>query len=263
MLNEDIFPNTQKSRPYFIARREISEITEALLSYLFPTYGADTSTREELYSRVLSLIRRAALLSCASLDFAELADCFFAKLEGLSAILELDIAAALEGDPAATSRCEVLLCYPGFYATAVYRMAHALYELGIPLLPRLFTENAHRETGIDIHPGATVGKSFFIDHGTGVVIGETAVVGDRVKIYQGVTLGAKSVKRAENGERKKRHPTIENDVVIYAGATVLGGDTVIGAHSIIGAGVWLTSSVPPYSVVSYTPNCERRERHTP
>ncbi|MCJ7594726.1 MAG: serine acetyltransferase, partial [Desulfobacterales bacterium] len=162
-------------------------------------------------------------------------------------ILATDIRAALEGDPAAKNCDEVILSYPGLFAIIVYRLAHKLHELGVPLLPRMMTEYAHSLTGIDIHPGAKIGKSFFIDHGTGVVVGETTEIGDRVRIYQGVTLGALSLPR-DAGNRfrdKKRHPTIEDDVIIYSNATILGGEPVIGARSIIGGNVWLTESVPP------------------
>ena len=161
-----------------------------------------------------------------------------------------DVSFAFESDPAASSTDEIILCYPGFYAIAVYRLSHELYKSGVPILPRMISEYAHSMTGIDIHPGATIGSPFFIDHGTGVVIGETAVIGDRVIIYQGVTIGAKSIDK-EKGKRKKRHPTIGNDCVIYAGATILGGDTVIGDGCVIGGNVWLTHSLPPKSRIIY------------
>ena len=163
------------------------------------------------------------------------------------------IAAILEGDPAADSEDEVVLAYPGFLATAVHRFAHELYRLNVPVFPRVVSEWSHRETGIDIHPGATIGRAFAIDHGTGVVIGETSVIGDRVRIYQGVTLGALAV--SKRLAHTKRHPTIEDDVVIYAGATILGGETVIGRGSVIGGNVWLTHSVPPGTrVLQESPN---------
>lgn len=162
----------------------------------------------------------------------------------------LDDARALhEGDPAAESQDEVILAYPGFLAVAVYRVAHHLHRAEVPLLPRLLTEYAHRETGIDIHPGARIGRAFAIDHGTGVVIGETTEIGERVRLFQGVTLGALCVEKSL--ARTKRHPTIEDDVVVYANATILGGETVIGARSIVGGNVWLTKSVPPDSVVTH------------
>ena len=172
---------------------------------------------------------------------------FIHALPDLRAILATDIRAALEGDPAAKSFDEIISSYPGLFAITVYRMAHKLYQLDVPLLPRMMTEHAHGLTGIDIHPGAKIGESFFIDHGTGVVIGETTVIGKRVRIYQGVTLGALSLpKDAGNRFRdKKRHPTIEDDVIIYSNATLLGAEAIIGARSIIGGNVWLTESVPP------------------
>src|SRR5690554_430759 len=153
------------------------------------------------------------------------------------------------GDPAAKSKTEIVRSYPGFYAIAAYRIAHLLYRQGIALIPRMITEFAHSKTGVDIHPGARIGSYFCIDHGTGVVIGETAVVGDYVKIYQGVTLGALSVNKEDAD--KKRHPTIEDQVVIYAGATILGGETTVGRESVIGGNVWLTKSVPPQSKIYY------------
>ncbi len=177
---------------------------------------------------------------------------FMNSLTDIAAVLNTDIEAAYNGDPAAVSKEEILLSYPAFEAISIFRLAHKLFELKVPLLPRIMTEYAHQRTGIDIHPGATVGKYFFIDHGTGVVIGETCRIGDRVKIYQGVTLGAKSFELDENGNPVKgikRHPNIEDDVIIYSGATILGGDTTIGKHSVIGGNVWLTTSVEPYSTV--------------
>ena len=161
--------------------------------------------------------------------------------------ISLDAKAALEGDPAAKSIEEVVLSYPGLEAVVVYRIAHFLYESGVPIIPRIMSEHVHGKTGIDIHPAAEIGESFFIDHGTGVVIGETCVIGDRVKIYQGVTLGALSVEKSLAD--KKRHPTIEDDVTIYANATILGGNTVIGKGSIIGGNTWITKPVPPGSTV--------------
>ena len=175
-------------------------------------------------------------------------------LESLPKILEslnLDAEAIMECDPASMSIEEVYLAYPGFYAIAIYRLSHELYKAGFPLVPRLMTEYAHSRTGVDINPGAHIGKSFFIDHATGVVIGESAIIKDNVKIYQGVTLGALYV--AKDLKQTKRHPTIENNVTIYANATILGGETVIGANSIIGGNAWITQSVPPNSKVFHTP----------
>ncbi|MEM8606293.1 MAG: serine acetyltransferase [Myxococcota bacterium] len=175
----------------------------------------------------------------------------FAKLPELRAVLDKDVRAAFEGDPAATGIEEVVFSYPSIEAITAYRIAHELHLAEVPMIPRIITEHAHSETGIDINPGARIGESFFIDHGTGVVIGATAVIGDNVKVYQGVTLGALSVSREdldpESGE--KRHPTIEDNVTIYAGASIHGGDTTIGRGSVIGGNVWLTRSVPPGSKI--------------
>ncbi len=178
---------------------------------------------------------------------------FLRMLPELRTKLDLDVQAAFVGDPAAKTHHEIIFCYPGVEAITVYRIAHALLLLGVPLIPRMMTEYAHSKTGIDIHPGARIGPSFFIDHGTGVVIGETCDIGDHVKLYQGVTLGALSFPRDASGNiirGMKRHPTLENDVVVYANATILGGETVIGHHGVIGSSVWLTHSVDPYTVVS-------------
>ena len=176
-----------------------------------------------------------------------LADEFTAQLPVLRAALLRDATAILASDPAAQGLAEIISSYPGFYATALYRLAHALHERGLPRLPRLLSEYAHQRTGIDIHPGATIGAAFCIDHGTGLVIGETAIIGANVQVYQGVTLGALSVTKGLQGT--KRHPTIEDQVVIYAGATILGGSTVEGADSIVGGNGWLTESVPSHSRV--------------
>jgi len=172
---------------------------------------------------------------------------YFNSIPSVYNKLLLDAKAILTFDPAANSLEEVMLSYPGFYAIMIYRLSHLLYQMNIPLLPRMFSEYAHSKTGIDIHPGAKIGNSFFIDHGTGIVIGETTLIGDNVKLYQGVTLGALNVKKEE--AKTKRHPTIEDNVIIYAGATILGGNTCIGHNSIIGGNVWLTASIGPNSVV--------------
>ena len=176
----------------------------------------------------------------------------FAAGPEIRATLQDDVQAAYEGDPAARSQIEVVMSYPGLYAVAVHRVAHQLVKLGVPLIPRVMSEFAHSRTGIDIHPGATIGRGFFIDHGTGVVIGETCRIGARVKLYQGVTLGALSFAKDEHGnlvKGVKRHPDVEDNVIVYAGATILGGDTVIGHDSVIGGNVWLIHSVPPFSKV--------------
>ena len=181
---------------------------------------------------------------------------FLETIPSLRKILATDVRAVYDGDPAAKSYDEIIFSYPGVFAITVYRVAHQLFKFQVPLLPRIMTEHAHSLTGIDIHPGAEIGESFVIDHGTGVVIGETTVIGKNVRIYQGVTLGALSLPK-DAGERlrgKKRHPTIEDDVIIYSGATILGGDTVIGTRSVIGGNVWITESVPPDTkVIMETP----------
>jgi serine O-acetyltransferase len=175
------------------------------------------------------------------------------KLPDIRLTLENDVQAAFDGDPAAKGVHEIIFCYPGLEAVTVYRLAHQLLLLGVPLIPRMMTEHAHSKTGIDIHPGARIGPSFFIDHGTGVVIGETCDIGAHVKLYQGVTLGALSFPRDAAGNiirGMKRHPTLEDEVVVYANATILGGDTVIGHHAVVGSSAWLTHSVDPYTVVT-------------
>jgi len=181
---------------------------------------------------------------------AHVADELIRALPGVHERLRDDATAIVEGDPAAESLDEVIAAYPGFLAITVHRIAHELQRLAVPLIPRLLSEVAHARTGIDIHPGASIGRALCIDHGTGIVVGETAVIGDEVKLYQGVTLGALSVAKSAAGS--KRHPTIEDRVVIYANATVLGGDTVVGHDSVIGGNVWLTTSVPPLSFVYHT-----------
>ncbi len=185
---------------------------------------------------------------------------FVDKLPEIQAWLIDDVDAEFEGDPAANSREEIIFSYPGLYAIFVYRYAHVMYEMQIPFIPRIMTEYAHGQTGIDINPGATIGRHFFIDHGTGIVIGETTEIGDNVKIYQGVTLGALSTRKGQQLSGKKRHPTIEDNVVIYSNTTVLGGATVIGANSVIAGNTFIIESVPPYTKVSSTmPELEIRQ----
>lgn len=183
---------------------------------------------------------------------------FFESLPTLLQKLNLDAKACLNFDPASNSIEEVYIAYPGFFAIAIYRFSHELYNLKLPLIPRLMSEYAHRLTGVDIHPGATIGNSFFIDHATGIVIGETCVIKENVKIYQGVTLGALQVKKSL--KHSKRHPTVEENVIIYANATILGGDTIIGANSIIGGNVWLTESVPKNTFVYHKPETKLKPK---
>ena len=175
---------------------------------------------------------------------------FFSRIPSIRALAQTDLEAAYDGDPAATSHDEIIFCYPGLFAITVYRLAHELYGLNVPMIPRIMTEYAHSLTGIDIHPGASIGDHFFIDHGTGIVIGETTVIGKYVKIYQGVTLGGLSTRGGQSLRGVKRHPTIEDNVTIYAGASILGGETVVGKNSVIGANAFITTSIPPCSTVT-------------
>ena len=177
-------------------------------------------------------------------DATAVCDRFFERLPELQRMLRLDVIAGFDGDPAAKTHGEVALTYPGFFAISVFRMAHELYEMGVPYLPRMMTEYAHGKTGIDINPGATIGESFFIDHGTGIVIGETTTIGNNVKVYQGVTLGALSTRGGQRLANRKRHPTVEDNVTIYAGATILGGDTVLGEGCTVGGCTFITESIP-------------------
>lgn len=236
------------------SKREVERCADEMIALLFPEIsGRGEATVEEIQAR-LALVRRdlrrllgplvpAGRAQEISVSFAEL-------LPDIHERLRQDADAIVDGDPAAECLDEVVVAYPGLLAIAIHRIAHGLHRLGVPILPRLLAEVAHSRTGIDIHPGAVVGHSFCIDHGTGVVIGETAIIGSRVKVYQGVTLGALSVAKAEAGS--KRHPTVEDRVVLYANATVLGGDTVIGHDTVIGGNVWLATSVPPHSFVYHT-----------
>ena len=200
---------------------------------------------QKLQTELIGMLN--ATKACCNCNNEEIAATFFSGVPELYRLLNTDIEAILTGDPAAKSEFEVVRAYPGFYALCFYRIAHLLLSLKVPLLPRILTEHAHSKTGIDIHPGAVIGEFFMIDHGTGVVIGETCQIGKRVKIYQGVTLGALSVDKRMASQ--KRHPTIEDDVILYSNATILGGETVVGHHSIIGGNVWLTNSVPAGSLV--------------
>ena len=235
----------------------IAEWALHLLDLLFPerqTHPDRDVTQikaqfEQSEAHLLDILNRTK--ACETCNHATVTQRFYTALPELHRVMHTDATAIFEGDPAAASTFEVIRTYPGFLAIALYRVAHALMVLEVPLLPRILAEYGHSQTGIDIHPAATIGEHFCIDHGTGVVIGETAVIGDQVKVYQGVTLGAMSVEKFL--ANTKRHPTIEDRVVIYAGATILGGDTVVGHDSIIGGNVWLTSSIPPYSTVYHQP----------
>ena len=254
-------------------KKEIIEILRMLQEVVYPGfYGHTVLYRANLRDHLGDVLFRIHLSLASEIEKAlpvegrtsgnaqDLATRFFETLPWIADLLAADARAAFDGDPAATGLDEIILAYPGLKAVFTYRIAHALYQLGVPLIPRIMTEFAHLETGVDIHPGARIGRSFFIDHGSGTVIGETADIGDRVKLYQGVTLGAVSFPKNERGELirgTKRHPTVMDDVVIYAGATILGGETVIGKGSVIGGSVWLTASVPPGTRVTL-PNDQLR-----
>jgi serine O-acetyltransferase len=255
------------------SREAIADVLQDLIDVLYPGYARRQNLHignveyhvgdlidglhDKLTQQIARALRHEYCHETPKADFESVAQQkaiemlhFLADLRG---VLEQDVQAAYEGDPAAKSYHEIIFCYPGLEAITVYRIAHQLLLLGVPLIPRMMTEFAHSKTGIDIHPGARIGRSFFIDHGTGVVIGETCDIGMHVKLYQGVTLGALSFPRDAAGNiirGMKRHPTLEDEVVVYANATILGGDTVIGHHAVVGSSVWLTHSVEPYTVVS-------------
>jgi serine O-acetyltransferase len=257
------------------SRARVSRILNDLEELIFPGFASDdTLTAETIgfvtgarVARVLEDLSRQVELDLvherrtAKTDVTDVVDASIAAearaftiellhaVPELRAALNLDVQALLDGDPAVRSREEVILAYPGLRAVVVHRIAHRFWKRGVRLLARMMSEAVHGETGIDIHPGATIGRSFYIDHGTGVVVGETTVIGDHVKLYQGVSLGALSVSKRLQDHR--RHPTIEDHVTIYAGATILGGDTIVGHHSVVGGNVWLVKSVPPYSVVEH------------
>jgi len=228
-----------------------------LMSILYPelSVASYSSAREieyeieKLEASLVNILR--ATRACDHCNNEETARLFFKKIPEIYRVLNTDIYALHTGDPAARVEFEVIRAYPGFYALCFYRFAHELLRLGIPLIPRILTEHAHSRTGIDIHPGALIGDHFFIDHGTGIVIGETAEIGNHVKLYQGVTLGALSVDKGMAFQ--KRHPTVQDHVIIYSNATILGGDTVVGHHSVIGGNVWLTRSIEPGSLVYHNP----------
>jgi serine O-acetyltransferase len=246
---------SHKACPTCPSPEEVTQIFKQLLGILFPDYSEETfQTLEQFEAHVKntknSLEHMVGNTAGNSHQEASVVvNKFFESLPTVYKKLEGDIGAMYQGDPAAKSLGEVVRTYPGFYAIAAYRLAHELHLLKVAGVPRVITEHAHSKTGIDIHPAAAIGEHFCIDHGTGIVIGETTVIGNHVKIYQGVTLGALSVDK--NDAEKKRHPTIEDRVVIYAGATILGGETNIGHDSIIGGNVWLTRSIPAFSKIYY------------
>jgi serine O-acetyltransferase len=238
--------------------RELAEsFGQGVLQFLFPHFAEASRSDPAAIAAEEQRLRALLAQGLGGPTANQTVEQFFGALPAIYDALLADVDALYQGDPAARSHDEVILAYPGFFAVALHRIAHALHGLGAELFARLLAEHAHRETGIDIHPAATIGTRFAIDHGTGIVVGETAVLGDRVKLYQGVTLGAASVRK--DLSQVKRHPTIGNGVVIYANATILGGDTVVGDDSIIGGNVWLTHSVPPKSIVTHAES-HRRQR---
>ena len=236
-------------------KKDLTNFLNDLLCLLFPVLSCETYSSEKEVEEKMFLVRQKLIqmlngfLEDENTNAKQITDDFFKELPSIYELTKKDIKAMFDGDPAAKSEEEIIVTYPGFYAIASYRIAHLLLALGIEILPRMITEIAHSKTGIDIHPGAKIGHHFCIDHGTGVVIGETSIIGNHVKIYQGVTLGALSVEKKDAD--KKRHPTIEDKVVIYAGATILGGETTIGESSIIGGNVWVVKSVPKNSKIYY------------
>ncbi len=252
----DIDETAPAGRP---AQEAVQALIEQLRILIFPGYFREDEGRTSLESyiamvlarvrfrlegQILPLLRRELPEAAAEEKTRRLCREFLGQIPRIRELMQGDLEAFLAGDPAAAGREEIIASYPGFYAITVYRLAHALQGLGVAVLPRMMTEFAHGKTGIDIHPGATIGAHFFIDHGTGVVIGETTVIGDHVKIYQGVTLGALSTRGGQKLRNVRRHPTIESRVTIYAGASILGGDTVIGQGATVGSNAFITSSVP-------------------
>ena len=253
----------QQQQQVVPSNQTIANWAQALLNLIFPERGPSTNYSQEallavFYERKeeLQLILKSTK-DCKPNHDKQLAESFFECLPEVYRKLNTDLQSIITGDPAAQSEFEVIRCYPGFFAIAMYRFAHELHKLEVPHIPRIITEHAHTITGIDIHPAAKIGEYLYIDHGTGLVIGETTIIGDHVKLYQGVTLGALSVDKSKSNT--KRHPSIGNHVIIYSGATILGGDTFIGDHSTIGGNVWLTKSVPANSTVYHQAEIKIKE----
>lgn len=254
-ISQDIF-DKQQLIEQVPPNNVIADWASKLICILYPElslckYSSLQAIETALHQMEIELVNIMNATKACTHNNENISRTFFNDLPELHRILQTDIQAINQGDPAARSEFEVIRAYPGFYALCFYRIAHALYKMEVPLLPRILTEFAHGKTGIDIHPGAQIGEFFMIDHGTGVVIGETSVIGKNVKMYQGVTLGALSITKSL--ALQKRHPTIEDNVLIYSGATILGGDTVIGEGSVIGGNVWLMQSVQPGSLVYHNP----------
>ena len=244
----------------------IIDMIDKLRRIVFPGYFTEKTYRIYNAKHNLSMLiedvmfnlnRQVGLVVQDKQEAERICLAFFREIPRVRALVQTDLQASYEGDPAASGKEEIIFSYPGLFAITVYRLAHVLYRLGVPMIPRIMTEHAHSVTGIDIHPGASIGEYFFIDHGTGIVIGETTVIGNRVKIYQGVTLGALSTRGGQNLRGKRRHPTIEDNVTIYAGASILGGNTVIGRDSVIGSNAFITESIG--SGTRVTTKCQELE----
>ena len=260
---QNLYNQHQQAATAFPEKEMAQEFMDGFFEFLFIPQKKKKMSQYELAKEFESYKSHLSTLVYDVMGDGEktqaITDLFFEEVPVIYNTLLNDAAAILKFDPAAKSIEEVLMAYPGFFATAVYRFSHQLVLQGVHILPRVFAEYAHSKTGIDVHPGATIGESFFIDHGTGIVIGETCIIGDNVKIYQGVTLGALSVNK--DCAEIKRHPTIQDNVVIYSGATILGGDTIIGNDSVIGGNVWLTNSVLPFSIVYHKSEVSIRDKN--
>jgi serine O-acetyltransferase len=251
----------------------VIDMIDKLRWIIFPGYNRDKNYKVYNAKHSLSMLmedvlfnlsRQIAMILADEEKGRELSLIFFNEIPKVRAMVQTDLQAAFDGDPAASGKEEIIFSYPGLFAITVYRLAHELHILGVPMLPRMMTEYAHSVTGIDIHPGATIGEYFFIDHGTGIVIGETTIIGENVKVYQGVTLGGLSTRGGQSLRGTKRHPTIEDNVTIYANAAILGGNTVIGHDCVIGASAFITSSVPACTTVSMkNPDLQFKVRNCP
>ena len=228
-----------------LQKKEINKLLDDLQDYLFPGFFSNKVIgKDDVVFDLCKIFKKLEVKEYKASKFVD-------KIEEIKKLLLKDVEATFNGDPASKSYEEIIMSYPGLYAIMVYRLAHELYINDVPMLPRLMSEISHSKTGIDIHPGATIGEYFFIDHGTGIVIGETTIIGSNVRIYQGVTLGALSLQNANEIRNKKRHPTIKNNVIIYANASILGGETVIGNNVIIGGNVFITSSIEDNKIVTF------------
>lgn len=255
-LNFNLLINELKGNHVYIPlnRKELTNVLEELIHVIFPICNSNyTKSEDKLLEDCFNILKQNLEEIDVSEDKLEL---FFNSIPAIKKELLLDAQAFLDNDPASKSIEEIIIAYPGFNALVVHRLAHFLFELNVPIIPRLWSEYSHSKAGIDIHPGAKIGKRFFLDHGTGTVIGETTVIGDDVKIYQNVTLGALHVSKELSNT--KRHPTVENNVVIYAGTTILGGDTLIGHDSILGGNLFITKSISPYSFVHQSSTMQQK-----